>query len=339
MASRKQSPLDSVGAAGPLEYERISSEFARAIRGQRSQAAFARRIARLSNVAHAWESGRRQPRVSEFLRAATRVGIDVERALREFTSPFAPGAVFDNRITKRSTTELVRAVRQGDALPDLARRAGVSRGALARWVAGTSEPRLPELLRLIDATCRQPLLFISHFVDPSTLPSARVEWERLTSQWNLLAEMPIGLAIMSALKLKGYVSRRLHDEILLARLVGIDVRELRAALAALSKVGLVANDEGRFVTVPVRPLLIPSSSQVKETLRRYYGTAGVGAIGRNAETLTISFVLPLDEDALRSLRDRTVQFVRKEVERINPDAETATCVASLFFQIHPLGSE
>lgn len=324
------------GAPSPIAYETLSRELARALRGRRSQAAFCRRIGRRSNVAHAWESGRRQPRVSEFLRASARVGTDVGAALSAFAGAFAPGLVFSPPFTAQSTSRLVDALRQGNSVADLAQRSGVGRGALARWIAGTSEPRLAELLRLIDASYRQALVFISHFVDPDSLPSARAEWTKLRAQWDLLAELPIGLAILSALRVRQYLECLHHDDAIVASLVGIGVAEAQAALARLHQVGLVEHDGVRFRTTPVRPLLIPPSAN--QPIRRHYGAEAVKAIGQSADSLTITFLLPLDEEALRSLRDRTVQFVRTEVARIDPERRDATSVTSLFFQIRPLGS-
>src|SRR5688572_19296046 len=112
------SPVWVGGATSPIDYEALSRELARALRGQRSQVAFCRRIGRRSNVAHAWETGRRQPRVSEFLRASGRVGVDVGAALSAFTGVFAPGLVFSPPFSAQSTSRLVGALRQGDSVAD-----------------------------------------------------------------------------------------------------------------------------------------------------------------------------------------------------------------------------
>src|SRR5262245_37335591 len=68
----------------PLEkthFETLASEFLRALRGDRSQSAFARRLGYKSNIVSSWEAGRAFPTASKAFWAARRVGIDVESAI------------------------------------------------------------------------------------------------------------------------------------------------------------------------------------------------------------------------------------------------------------------
>src|SRR5687767_1331950 len=50
-----------------MDYELSARELVRALRGRRSQTAVRRRLKRNSNVLHAWETGSRYPRASDFL--------------------------------------------------------------------------------------------------------------------------------------------------------------------------------------------------------------------------------------------------------------------------------
>jgi hypothetical protein len=58
----------------PVDFDRIARELMVALRGRRSQVAWSRRLGYRSNVAYAWESGRRSPTGAEMLRAAGRGG-------------------------------------------------------------------------------------------------------------------------------------------------------------------------------------------------------------------------------------------------------------------------
>ena len=62
-------------------YEALASELLRALRGERSQSAFARRLGYKSNIVYSWEAGRAFPTASRALRAAQRTGVDVRAAL------------------------------------------------------------------------------------------------------------------------------------------------------------------------------------------------------------------------------------------------------------------
>jgi len=63
-------------------YEVMAAELLRALRGRRSQVAFSRRLGYRSNVAHTWETGKRWPTAAVTLRAARRVGVDLDAGLR-----------------------------------------------------------------------------------------------------------------------------------------------------------------------------------------------------------------------------------------------------------------
>jgi transcriptional regulator with XRE-family HTH domain len=57
----------------------LARQFLRAVRGRRSQVAFARRLGYASNVAAEWESGRREPSAADALSACANV-FSVSRA-------------------------------------------------------------------------------------------------------------------------------------------------------------------------------------------------------------------------------------------------------------------
>jgi transcriptional regulator with XRE-family HTH domain len=64
--------------------EQLAREFLRAVRGERSQVAFSRRVGFASNVAAEWESGRRMPSVATAMSCCARLGLDVKLALERF---------------------------------------------------------------------------------------------------------------------------------------------------------------------------------------------------------------------------------------------------------------
>ena len=61
-------------AGSNVDIERIARGLLRELRGRRSQVQWSRRLGYRSNVAYAWESGRRWPTAAETLRAAGRSG-------------------------------------------------------------------------------------------------------------------------------------------------------------------------------------------------------------------------------------------------------------------------
>src|SRR5262245_49966714 len=78
-----KSPATSVRPAlnwATIAMEAASSQLLRALRGKRSQRAFARRLGFRANPVTDWEHGRRYPTAQETLRAAARVGKNVTAA-------------------------------------------------------------------------------------------------------------------------------------------------------------------------------------------------------------------------------------------------------------------
>src|SRR5687768_5343780 len=120
-------------------------QFLRAVRGKRSQVAFARRLGYRANPITDWVYGRRYETAAEAMRACERVGIDVSAAFARFHTAAPPPA-------KSGTTGLcdwlVRA-RGSTPIGALAERCGRSRFAIARWLSGEAQPRLPDFFSLI----------------------------------------------------------------------------------------------------------------------------------------------------------------------------------------------
>src|SRR5688572_27908924 len=74
--------------------------------------------------------------------------------------------------TRAGVAALLRHLRGKVTLVELARRSGHSRFAIARWLGGETEPRLPELLSLVEAATFRTLDFLACFTDIEKLPSA-----------------------------------------------------------------------------------------------------------------------------------------------------------------------
>ena len=105
-----------------------ASQFLRAVRGPRSQIAFARKLGYRANPITDWENGRRFPTAAEALRACERVGIDMSVAFARFHPAPPPPA-------RSGTTGLCQwlvQARGSTPIGALAERCDQSRFAIAR---------------------------------------------------------------------------------------------------------------------------------------------------------------------------------------------------------------
>src|SRR5688500_10932505 len=105
-----------------MDFEAVSGELLRALRGPRSQNAWSRRLGYKSNVAYAWESGRRWPTAAETFRAARRAGADLDGALTRFYGRPPPWLESVDPTSPEGAARLLDDLRGQTSVTDLARR-------------------------------------------------------------------------------------------------------------------------------------------------------------------------------------------------------------------------
>src|SRR6185503_7302893 len=209
-----------------MDYELASRELVRALRGERSQAAAQRRLKRNSNVLHAWETGTRYPRATDLLQLLQLSG----RSPLLVLNRFAPCRGATPRALVTSWLKgLVRDRQQAE----LGRQLGVNRNTVARWLTGDTEPRVPQLLALVEATTQRALDFLAELVEPGRVPSVAAAHADLQRQRSLAYSRPWAHAVLRALELEQYRALERHTPGFLAACTGIGVEEEEQCLEAL----------------------------------------------------------------------------------------------------------
>jgi transcriptional regulator with XRE-family HTH domain len=264
-----------------VDADLLSRELLRALRGKRSQRAFARRIGRASNVAYAWESGRRSPSVSETLRVAAKLGHDVERALGAFAAAHAPKFRPTSRIGAAQIGELLRHLAGTTPISTIAERAGTTRSTTSRWLSGRVEPRLPDFLRLLEATCRGALTFVAALVPPLALPSVADRWQREQAFAPLVRDAPAVLVVLVGLALREYRALARHSGSFLADRTGLPAAEIDAAIGRLAAVGAIQWDGSRWFVDPAFELDTRRVPEIADHARRYFARLGAERVGRS----------------------------------------------------------
>lgn len=223
-----------------LDPERVGRELLVALRGRRSQTAWSRRLGYRSNVAYAWESGRRWPTAAETLRACRRTHIDVEDAITRFYGRRPRWLDEVDPATPEGVARLLDDLRGSTTISDLARRADLSRYSVSRWLSARTQPRLPDFLRLVEAASLRLVDLLAALVDPDTLPSVRPMWERLESRRKGAFAAPWTQAVVRALELVDYQQLPAHEPGWIARRLGIATEEEVRCLEFLRDTGRVA---------------------------------------------------------------------------------------------------
>src|SRR5688572_30799791 len=215
-----------------MNYDQLAAELIRALRGRRSQLAFSRRLGFRTNVVHTWEAQRRWPTASRALLAAERAGADPRAALTRFYRIPPAWLTPTAALTPELVARLLADLRGRATIGDVAQRAGRSRFAVGRWLKGEAEPRLPDFLRMIEATSLRVLDFVAAFVDPRSLPSVTPRWEKLEAGRRAAFELPWSHAVLRVLELESY-RRHPHREGFIADQLGIGLDEEQRCLEAL----------------------------------------------------------------------------------------------------------
>jgi hypothetical protein len=251
-----------------MDYERLASDLLRALRGRRSQPAFSRRLGFKSNVAYRWENGKTFPTGALSLRAAQRAGVDVRAALRRFFRGEPEWMTEVDALSPEGVAELLRYLAGTTGIGELARRAERSRFAVSRWLKGEAEPRLPELLLMVDAASQRLLDFVSVLVDPSKLPSVAAEWAEHEAAREAAYSSPWSHAVLRVLELDEYRALPEHTAGWIAERLGIDLAEESRCLELLSSSRQIRRKGGRWVVDTTRTVDTRAdparSRQVKE---------------------------------------------------------------------------
>ena len=232
----------------------------RAIRGARSQIAFARRLGYRRNPICDWEHGRRFPTAVETLRATRIAGLDLDRAFRGFATLEAPPP---SGYDAEALAAWLGRLRGKTPIGEVAARAGVSRFAASRWLSGATQPRLPDFLRLVDALTRRLSDWVAALVPIENVPALAADFARRQDGRRLAVEVPWSEAVVRLLETAEYQGSP-HRPGWLAERLGVDPISLsRADLERLRELHLGYFREVRALVAASEPVEVAALVNVQ----------------------------------------------------------------------------
>lgn len=259
-----------------IDFEHLARDFARALRGKRSQPAFSKRVGYRTNVSYMWEAGRSYPTAAVALHAAQRAGVDVRGALTRFYR-VAPDwlAQHADPATPSAVCALLEDLRAGRPIVQVASAIGKSRFAVARWFHGDAQPRLPDFFRLLEGITLRLLDFVAAFVDPEQLPSVRAAWRLLETSRRAAYDAPWTHAVLRALELDAYRALPRHQRGWIAARLGITPQEERRCLALLADTAQIHKRRGRWTPAEVSAVDTRRDPEAAARLRRFWAQVGL----------------------------------------------------------------
>lgn len=269
--------------AAPLDYSQLGAELIRALRGKRSQMALSRRLGYKTNVLYLWEAQKGAPTGVGFLRLCERVGVDVRQALEQFYREPPRWLREQEPVSVSGVAALLDDLRGATTLVETARKLRVSRFALARWLKGEAEPRLPDFLELIEVTSLRLLDFVALLVSPERIPCLGERWQGLQLARRAAYERPWSHAILRALELEQYRALPRHESGWLARTLGLPLEEELECLALLESTGQIEREQGKWRPLQVRTLDTRKDPEAARQLKAWWAKVGSDRFKANAE--------------------------------------------------------
>ncbi len=315
-----------------LDYEQIARELLTALRGKRSQVAWSRRLGYRSNVAYAWESGRRWPTAAEMLRAAGRAGVDVTAAIEQFYGQEPSWMLGLSPHTPEAVAQLLDDLRGNTPINDLASTSGISRYSISRWLAGHTQPRLPDFLRMVEVSSLRMVDLLAALVNPEQLPSIAPIWRRLEARRQGADRHPWTQAVLRALELADYRDMPTHEPGWIARRLGISDEEEARCLDFLRDTGQIIWEDSRYrlETLAVDTRRSPA---INRRLKAHWARVGADRVEQGAPgqfSYNVFNVSRADFEKIREAHLRYFHALRSIVAESEPEEVVAVANVQLF---------
>jgi hypothetical protein len=310
-----------------MDYRVLSAEFMRALRGKRSQTAFSRRLGYRSNVARAWEAGRRFPTATEMLRAAS-----LRRELGDaFGEYYLVRPAWLDRVPPGSgafVPAFLSDLKGERSIIEAASLSGLSRFAVARFLSGASEPRVPAFFAFVEAVSRRLLDLLALFVDPATLPSAREEWERLEALRRLAYSHPWSEAFLRVLELEDYAKLGRHRGGFIAARLGVSRAIEDETLAAMREAGAIVMRHGRWHLDRSRSVYTGSDRQASMRLKAFWTRAAAERMPNHRDGVFSYSVFSVTEEDYAKLKALQQSYYRQVLATVRKTARSERVIVA-----------
>ena len=322
-----------VSASAEIDFERVASELLRALRGARSQTAASRRLGHKSNVLYTWESGRRWPTAARFLQFAERMHVDVRGAIVRFHGSEPAWLERVPPATRKGVAALLDDLRAQRSIAELARATGRTRSSVSRWLSGHTEPRLPEFLRVLEASSLRMLDFVAELVPPASIPALAPRWRALEAARKLAYDAPWTHAVLRALELREYQALPTHAPGWISARLGIARADEDAALRLLQQSGQVVKRGGRFAPRAVSVIDTRRDARAEISLKQWTTSMALQRLAADSDgqfSTNLFTVSARDFERLRELQRNYFRQLRAIVAESEPAERVAIVNVQLF---------
>jgi transcriptional regulator with XRE-family HTH domain len=302
-----------------------ASQFLRAVRGRRSQIAFARRLGYRGNPITDWENERRYPTAAEAFRACERVGIDASAAFARFHPAPPPPA---HGGPAELCAWLARA-RGSTPIGELAARCGRSRFAVARWLSGQAQPRLPDFFALVDAITGRVHDLVAELVPIEAVSALLPRHRAATAAKRLAFEEPWTEAVLRVMETVAYRAMPAHQDGFIAAQLGIDRGHAQRCVQQLVEAGILRAEGDRYAVSGALSVDTRADPDAVRQLMEHWSGVALSRFGARRQTDLFAYnvlsVSNADLSRIRELLRSTYREIRSIVAASEP-SETAALI-------------
>lgn len=320
-------------------YQRLGVELIRALRGKRSRAELSKRAGYRSNIVQRWETGVCAPSASCFLQLYGTLKPRPQSWLQRFYKT-PPGWVLELEPSSRAcVAAFLRHLRGQVSIKQLADGLGRNRYTVSRWLHGSGEPTLPELLQYVAVVGGRLVDFAAAFFDPQVLPSVRDAWSHLQLARKAAYELPWSHGVLRALEVKNAPAGLLAQKSWLASTLNVSVAEVQSSLDILEVTGQVKKSRSRYKsTGQAVPINTSENPERARALRLWWAQTGLDRLKDGHPGRSGYSVFSVSKKDLAQIQQLHLQFVRT-MQQLIAKSESSECVALYCSQLMNLGGE
>jgi transcriptional regulator with XRE-family HTH domain len=316
-----------------LDFETLSGEWVRRVRGRRSQRGLSRLLGYKSNVVYRWETGRAHPSAATVFTMMQRLGWDVPGAVCRFLGDEASRLVLTEVASREGVAALLERLRGSVPIVTLAERSGFTRYQVTRWLQSTNEPRLAEFLAVVEASSRRVLDFVGAFFGESSLPSVEPLWRRLQAVRKAAYDRPESHLVLRALELESYRRLSHHEPGFVAKLVGATLDQEIESLELLAAGGQIELRDGKWHTTDEPLVDTRDDREASRRLRAFWlkrATAELEAGREGTFGYNLFSVSRRDLERLREIHLRYYREIQEVIQASKPNEHVALFATQLF---------
>ncbi len=223
-----------------MNFQKLEMEILRGVRGSLSQQRLSTKMGFAFNKVYRWECGRLNIKWKDFVRFCECSEIDLHFYVKMF---FGVDTIDLNPKT------VVMALKGLRDVAELAKQIGRQQRVLQRWINGSSEPYLRDVLKLIYVTSGALLEFSAQLAGKRGLPTFTKELNQRNMEREFHFAHPEFAAIIRCFELTEYEKSKTHSSDLIARKTNLKAKDVTRLIQLAEKKGLVKENRGKYEVV------------------------------------------------------------------------------------------